>query len=115
MHLEKRTNNENTEVNVEKENKQDRGFMTIYFHNKGIDLPGILNGRDVRSAAPNFLNNVNPPIVRYTYYKSIESQIFNHNKELDFDVGIKDMKCECSSSNVCCSPARHIVTGDLKY
>ena len=43
----KRNDNENIEVNVEKENKQDRGFMTIYFHNKGIemiDLPGILNG-----------------------------------------------------------------------
>ena len=69
------TNNENTEVNVEKENKQDRGFMTIHFHNKGIemiDLPKILNGRDVRSAVPNFLNNVNPPIVGYTYSKSIE-------------------------------------------
>ena len=37
--------------------------MTICFHNKDIemiDLPGILNGRDVRSAVPNFLNNVNP-------------------------------------------------------
>ena len=113
----KRTNNENTEVNVEKENKQDRGFMTIYFHNKAIDLPGILNERDVRSAVPNFLNNVNPPIVGYTYSKSITIQNFNHNKvveESDFDVGIKDMKCECSSSNVCYSPAGHIVTGDLK-
>ena len=66
----KRTDNENIEVNVEKENKQDRGFMTIYFHNKGIemiDLPGILNGRDVRSAVPHFLNNVNPPIIGYIY------------------------------------------------
>ena len=65
--------------------------MTIFFHNKGIemiDLPGILNGRDVRSAVPNFLNYVNPPIVGYTYSKSIASQIFNHNKvveDLDFD------------------------------
>ena len=114
------TNNENTEVNVEKENKQDSGFMTTHFHNKGIemiDLPRILNGRDVRSAVPNVLNNVNPPIVGYTYSKSIASQIFNHNKvveELDFDVGMKDMKCECSSSSFCYSPARHIVTGDLK-
>ena len=40
--------------------------MTVYFHNKGIEminLPKILNGRNVRSAVPNFLNNVNPPIV----------------------------------------------------
>ena len=27
----KRTDNENIEVNVEKENKQDRGFMTIIY------------------------------------------------------------------------------------
>ena len=40
------------------------------------------------------------------------SKLFNHNKvveELDSDVGIKNMKCECSSSNVCYSPAGHIV------
>ena len=92
--------------------------MTVYFHNKGIEmikLPKILNGRNVRRAAPNFLN-VNPPIVGYTYSKSIASKMFNHNKvveELDFDVGIKDMKCECSSSKFCYSPARHIVTSDL--
>ena len=75
----KRTNNENTEVNVKKENEQNRSFMTIYFHNKGIemiDLPTILNRRDVRSAIPNFLNNVNPPIVGYTYSKSIATQNF---------------------------------------
>ena len=63
------------------------------------------------------MNNVNPPIVGYTYSKSIASKILNHNKvveELDFDVGIKDMKCECRSSKFCYSPAGHIVTGDLK-
>ena len=39
--------------------------------------------------------NINPPIVAYTYSQSIANKIFNHNKvveELDFDVGIKDMK-----------------------
>ena len=54
---------------------------------------------------------------KYTYSKFIASKRFNHNKvveELDNDVGIKDMKCECSSSNYCYSPVRHIVTGDLK-
>ena len=42
--------------------------------------------------------------------------MFNRNKvveELDFDVAIKDMKCECSSSKFCYSPAGHIVMGDL--
>ena len=41
--------------------------MTVYFHITGIemiDLPKILNGRNVRSAVPNCLNNVNPAIVR---------------------------------------------------
>ena len=91
-----------------------------------INLPKILNGRNIRSAVPNFLNNVNPLIVGYTYSKSIASKIFNHHKvveELDFDVGIKDMKCECTmymymytcrSSKFCYSPAGHIVMGDLK-
>ena len=49
----KRTNNEIIGVNVKKENKQDRGFMTENFHNKGnetINLPKILNGGNVGSA-----------------------------------------------------------------
>ena len=74
-----------------------------------IDLLGILNGRDVRSAVPIF-NNVNPPIVGYTYSKSIASQIFNHNKvveELDFDVGI-------IIYFLLFSGYRHIITFDLK-
>ena len=66
--------------------------MTVYFHNKGIEminLPKILNGRKVRSAVPNFLNNVNPPIVGYTYSKCIASKMFDHNKvveELGYEV-----------------------------
>ena len=48
-----------------------------------INLPKILNGRNIRSAVPNFLNNVNPPIVGYTYSKSIASKMFNHNKVVE--------------------------------
>ena len=41
----KRTDNENIEVNVERENKQDRRLYDSNFHNKGIEminLPKIL-------------------------------------------------------------------------
>ena len=50
----KRTNKKNIEINVDKEDKQDRGLS---FHSKGIemiDLPKILNQKNVRNVIPNF-------------------------------------------------------------
>ena len=57
----------------------------IYFHNKGIDminLPTILHSKRVRATIPTYLNNVNPPIVSYTYPETIARRVFNFNKPL---------------------------------
>ena len=70
----------------------------------------------VREAVPSFLNNKKPPMVSYTYTKTISSRIFNQKKvvaELDFDKGTENMHCTCNRSSYCYEPAGHVVTGDL--
>ena len=100
--------------------KENRGHMTVLFHNKGIemiDLPKIVHYKSVTKAVPSFLNEVPPPVVGYKYTRTISSKIFNQKsvvKELDLDNGTKDMECSCSSSEFCYGPAGHVVTGDLR-
>ena len=102
------------------EKKDNRGHMTVLFHNKGIemiDLPKIVHYKSVRKAVPGFLNEPPPAVVGYKYTKTISSMIFNQKsvvKELDVDNGTKDIKCSCSSSDFCYGPAGHVVTGDLR-
>ena len=46
-------------------NVKNRGFLKVYFHNKGIDmidLPLILHNRRVTATVPNYLSNVYPLI-----------------------------------------------------
>ena len=99
--------------------KSASGFMSICYHNKGIEminLPRILNSRYVRDAVPKVINNRTPPIVSYKYTKTIAGRIFNQKKvvqELDIDRGTKDMFCDCSTSKYCYEPAGHVSTGDL--
>ena len=99
--------------------KSASGFMSICYHNKGIEminLPRILNSRYVRDAVPQVINNRTPPIVSYKYTKTIAGRIFNQKKvvqELDIDRGTKDMFCDCSTSKYCYEPAGHVSTGDL--
>ena len=62
-----------------KKKKDNRGNMTVLFHNKGIetiDLPKIVHYKSVRKAVPGFLNEPPPP-VGYKYMKTISSKIFN--------------------------------------
>ena len=79
--------------------------MNVWYHNKGMDLlnlPQILNCKKVMMAVPNYLRNTPPPVVSYTYTKTITGKIFNHRKvveELDMDNGTDDIECSCSSSS----------------
>ena len=85
----------------------------VYFHNKGtdmIDLPSILHNRRVIATVPNYFGNVYPPIVSYTYPKTVAGRVFNFKnaiKNLNFDVGTTNMSCKCST------PAGHVVTSNL--
>ena len=100
--------------------KQDNGFINIYFHNKGIEMiniPRILRSKRVVRAVPGFLGPYVPPMVCYSYTKSISPTILNYKhvvRELDFNVGTEHMTCNCVRSKYCYAPAGHVVTGNLR-
>ena len=102
-----------------KKDKLKRDFMNVLFHNKGLDminLPKLLNSTVVMKSVPDFLDDPTPPIVSYTYTKTISSKIFNDKKvmeDLDMNIGTQDMKCNCSSSAFKYEPLGHVVTGNL--
>ena len=104
---------------VSSDNKMNRMYLNVLFHNKGIEMiniPGILHNRIVSRTVPDFIENQEAPTVSYTYTKTISSKIFNFKnaiKNIDFDVGTSDMTCKCSSSAFNYTPAGHVVTGDL--
>ena len=97
----------------------DRGFVNIHFHSKGMDmvhLPSILHSKKIRLAVLCFLNCHTPPIVSYTYPKTIAGKIFNYKQtiaNLDFNKGTNTMQCECNTSPYIYPPAGHVVTGNL--
>ena len=103
--------------NVEREDTT-KCFMNVLFHNKGmdmIDLPRILNSKRVMATVPSYLKGP-PPVVSYTYTRTIAGKIFNNRKvveDLDMDAGTAGMDCSCSSSNYKYEPCGHVVTGDL--
>ena len=103
--------------NVEREDT-NKCFMNVMFHNKGmdmIDLPRILNSKRVMATVPSYLKGP-PPVVSYTYTRTIAGKIFNNRKvveDLDMDAGTAGMDCSCSSSNYKYEPCGHVVTGDL--
>ena len=81
-----------------------------------IGLPQILNSRYVKDAVPQFLRDREPPMVSYSYSRTISGRILNQRavvEELDVDRGTEGMSCDCSSSSYCYVPAGHVVTGDL--
>ena len=114
-----RNGSRNGQGNVEK-TKPDRMFMSVFFHNKGIemiDLPKILHNKFILKTIPSFVEQREPPIVCYSYTKPIYSTIFNFKsvvKCMDFDVGTADLMCDCNpSSSYYYTPVGHVVTGDL--
>ena len=100
-------------------NKVKQDFLNIYFHNKGVDminLPSILHNKRVLAAIPTFLCDFTPPIVSYSYPRTVASRIFNFKKaicNLDFDLGTTGLSCKCNTSPYVYTPAGHVVTGNL--
>ena len=59
-----------------------RLYVNVLFHNKGMDkinLPIKLNSNRVMSVVPEHLSGP-PPVVSYTYTKTITGKIFNHKR-----------------------------------
>ena len=65
-----------------KRESTNKNYMNVMFHNKGMDMinfPRILNSKKVMAAVPNYLRGP-PPIVSYTYTRTIAGKIFNNRK-----------------------------------
>ena len=81
-----------------------------------INLSRILNSKKVMAAVPNYLRGP-PPIVSYTYTRTIAGKIFNNRKvvgELNMDCGTAGMVCSCNSSRYKYQSCGHVVAIDIK-
>ena len=71
----------------------------MHYDNKDIEmtgLPQILSSRYVKSAIPPFFSNREPPMVNYSYTRTISGRIFNQKdvvEELDLTRGTEGMLC----------------------
>ena len=75
----------------------------------------IAGCKKVGAAIPNYLKGP-PPIVSYTYTRTIGGKIFNNRRaveELDVENGTEGMQCSCSSSEYKYDLCGHVLTGDL--
>ena len=92
-------------------------FIKLDFINKGIDaknLPSILSSRSVTET---YFREKEPPIISYTYTKTITSKIFNFSSTLsDLDYHQfhnNPSQCEYNTSSHLYQPYGHVITGDL--
>ena len=95
-------------------------FIKLDFINKGIDavnLPSILRSKSVTETVPTYFKEKEPPIISYTYTKTIASKIFNFSSTLlDLDYHQfhnNPSPCECNTSSHLYEPYGHVITGDL--
>ena len=102
------------------DSKEKKMFMTLLFHNKGMDLinlPRILNNKTVTSKIPNYFQNTNSPSLCYKYTNTIAAKKFNHKQMcLSFEQskGLDSFICECDMNPNFIHPnVGHIVTGNL--
>ena len=98
-----------------------RHFIKLNFINKGIDavvnLPSILKSKSVTETVPNDFKEKGPPIISYTYKKTIASKIFNFSSTLS-GLGYHQFykspsQCECNTSSHLYQPYGHVITGDI--
>ena len=92
-------------------------FIKLNFINKGIDaanLPALSRTKSVTETVPTNFKEKEPPIISYTYTKTIASRIFNFSSPLsglDYHQFHKTpSQCECNTSY---QPYGHVITGDL--
>ena len=95
-------------------------FIKRDFINKGIDavnLPSILRSKSVTETVPTYFKEKRPPIILYTYTKTIASKIFNFSStlsDLDYHQFHNNLsQCECNTSSHLYQPYGHVITGDL--
>ena len=81
-------------------------FVKLDFINKSIDavnLPSILRSKSVTGTVPTYFKEKEPPIISYTYTKTIASKIFNFSStllDLDYHQFHNNLSpCECNTSS----------------
>ena len=71
----------------------------------------------VTETVPTYFKETEPPIISYTYTKTIASKIFNFSSTLsDLDYHQfhnNPTQCECNTSSHLYQPYGHVITGDL--
>ena len=103
---------------ISKAENVKRHFIKIQFINKGIDLidlASIFRNSTVTDAIPNYFENIEPPILCYSYKKPTRGIIFNYasvSTDPDIDTNCPD-SCDCENSPYRYDPCGHIITGDL--
>ena len=103
-------------VGVNRKSREHSGFFKVHYHNKGIEmigLPQIVNSRYVRSAVPQFSNNREPPMVSFSYTRTISGRIFNQKSVVEVTRGTEGMCCDCSKSSYCYEPVGHLCNSAL--
>ena len=106
-------------VKITKIDTITKTFLKVPFHNKGIEminLSQILHSKPVKKSIPSFFQNQTPPIISYSYTKTIAGKIFNFKqsiKDLDFEIGTTNLSCDCHVSDFRYEPVGHVVTGNL--
>ena len=95
-------------------------FIKLDFINKGIDpvnLPSILRSKSVIETVSTYFKENEPPIISFTYIKTITSKIFNFSStcsDLDYHQFHNNLsQCECNTSGHLYQPCGHVITGDL--
>ena len=95
-------------------------FIKLDFINKGIDtvnLPSILRSKSVTETVPTYFKEKEPPIISYTYTKTIASKIFIFSSTLsDLDYHQfhnNPSQCECNTLSHLYQPYGHVITGVL--
>ena len=95
-------------------------FIRLDFINKGIDavnLPSILRSKSVTETVPTYFKEKEPPIISYTYTKTIASKIFNFSSILSdlhyHQFHNSPSQCECNTSRHLYQPYDHVITDDL--
>ena len=95
-------------------------FTKLDFINRGIDavnLPSTLRSKSVIETVPTYFKEKEPPIISYTYTKTIASKIFNFSSTLSdlyyHQFHNNPSQCDCNTSSHLYQPFGHEITGDL--
>ena len=77
---------------IDKPDDHKRHFLSIKYINRGIDLvnlSSIFNDTTVQNLIPPYFDNIEPPIISYSYKRSSRNIIFNYTS-ITSDVSIED-------------------------